>query len=142
MQTSLYKRVLTAAMLVSSSICLPVTFDSVNERSENHRRQQNLNSAAQGQVDAPPSGNTSASASPVNFQDEVIDISSISIFGDVNDGGSNCTAEVEPGNDAPLESAAASDTSTTSSQGVTFGDEVVDISGISVFGDVNDVGCD
>lgn len=113
------------------------------ERKLKSTRQNNFESTASNSVEVSPSRNVSASAPDINFADEVIDISNISIFGDVNDGSTNCTAEAESGDSTLPQPAPDSESVAGSPQGgVTFGDEVVDISGISVFGDVNDVGCD
>ncbi|KAI9050173.1 hypothetical protein LZ554_006314 [Drepanopeziza brunnea f. sp. 'monogermtubi'] len=83
----------------------------------------------------------------VTFNDEVLDLSNISLFGTVNDGSFNCTPEA-------VVRARAVDRSVTSPAGatinlgsltislLTFSDEVIDISGISIFGDVNDNGCE
>lgn len=145
MQSSFFTRALTAAMLASSSLCLPITTTaSIHEGSLlNFRRQENPNSVTMGPVEVPPGGIRSASASLVTFADEVVDISNISIFGDVNDGNVNCTtAEAGPGDNALNRPVLTGEMDAGSSSIVTFGDEVVDISGISVFGDVNDVGCE
>ncbi|KAJ0156891.1 hypothetical protein CTA2_12743 [Colletotrichum tanaceti] len=87
----------------------------------------------------------SISISLVTFSDEVIDISGISIFGNVNDGGSvNCTAESDTGNGAlvgPVPIPAEGSRQISLSL-VTFADEVIDFSNVSVFGDVNDAGCE
>lgn len=86
----------------------------------------------------------SISISLITFADEVFDISGISIFGNVNDGSMNCTAETEAADAAvlgpvtlPAEGAREINLSL-----ITFGDEVFDISNIAIFGDVNDGGCD
>ena len=87
------------------------------------------------------------------FNDEVFDISSISFFGDINDGSSSEAATTpEPSNTAvgaqppgslmfgqipwswPWPVAEPS----TNIEVVVFNDEVFDISSISVFGDIND----
>ncbi|KAF1819053.1 uncharacterized protein K489DRAFT_72645 [Dissoconium aciculare CBS 342.82] len=95
---------------------------------------------------------SNASITLVNFNDEVFDISSISIFGDINDGG--CT-EATPESDAaaseqPTRTSvfgpaqlpwSAVDVSSAQITLVNFNDEVFDISSISVFGDVNDGVC-
>lgn len=87
-----------------------------------------------------------------NFADEVFDISSISIFGDINVSG-NCNEAP----DAPAEPATRPDSTVVlgpvtlpSSITVTnieatlfnFADEVFDISSISIFGDINDGSCE
>ncbi|KAH6621812.1 hypothetical protein C7974DRAFT_377478 [Boeremia exigua] len=86
-----------------------------------------------------------------NFGDEVFDISSISIFGDINDGGAcseaaDAPAEptTRPGQTVILGPANVPLTiSFTNVQATLFNfqDEVFDISSISVFGDVNDGSC-
>jgi hypothetical protein len=100
-----------------------------------------------------PSFNFSnASITLVNFNDEVFDISSISVFGNINDGGCE---ETTP----EAEEAASQQPTRTSVFGpvsmpwnvvdlrdaritlVNFNDEVFDISSISVFGDINDGSC-
>ncbi|KAJ4983197.1 hypothetical protein SVAN01_11297 [Stagonosporopsis vannaccii] len=86
-----------------------------------------------------------------NFGDEVFDISSISIFGDVNDGGAcneaadaPAEAETRPGGTVVLGPANLPVSISFTDLQVTlfnFQDEVFDISSISVFGDINDGSC-
>ena len=86
-----------------------------------------------------------------NFGDEVFDISSISIFGDINDGGECNQAEdapadpeTRPGSTVVLGPAnVPGSISFTDVQATLFNfqDEVFDISSISVFGDINDGSC-
>ncbi|EKD19158.1 uncharacterized protein L3040_007269 [Drepanopeziza brunnea f. sp. 'multigermtubi'] len=81
------------------------------------------------------------------FNDEVIDISNISLFGTVNDGSFNCTPEAIVRARAVDRSVTSPATATVNIGSLTitlltFGDEVIDISGISIFGDVNDNGCE
>ncbi|TDZ34559.1 hypothetical protein C8035_v010794 [Colletotrichum spinosum] len=86
----------------------------------------------------------SISISLVTFADEVIDISGISIFGNVNDGTMNCTSATESGDAAVLGPVSVGEATVReiNLSLLTFGDEVIDISNIAIFGDVNDVGCD
>ncbi|KAH9226483.1 hypothetical protein K456DRAFT_1850423 [Colletotrichum gloeosporioides 23] len=87
---------------------------------------------------------SSISISLVTFADEVIDISGISIFGNVNDGTVNCTANTDETDTAvvgPVSVPAEGATQINLSL-ITFGDEVIDFSNVAIFGDVNDVGCD
>ncbi|KAK2731405.1 hypothetical protein CKAH01_09053 [Colletotrichum kahawae] len=87
---------------------------------------------------------SSISISLVTFADEVIDISGISIFGNVNDGTVNCTSttdETDASVVGPVSVPAEGATQINLSL-ITFGDEVVDFSNVAIFGDVNDVGCD
>ncbi|XP_014561953.1 hypothetical protein COCVIDRAFT_85246 [Bipolaris victoriae FI3] len=87
----------------------------------------------------------------VNAQDEVFDISSISIFGDINDG-NNCTelpdAPATAANHqgqtvvfGPVNTSGMASITNISLTLINFQDEVVDISSISVFGDINDGSC-
>lgn len=86
-----------------------------------------------------------------NFGDEVFDISSISIFGDINDSGdcseaedSPAQPETRPGGTVVLGPAVLpAGISITDIQAtlINFQDEVFDISSISLFGDINDGGC-
>ncbi|KAF6823690.1 hypothetical protein CMUS01_10575 [Colletotrichum musicola] len=86
----------------------------------------------------------SINISLVTVTDEVFDISGISIFGNVNDGSMNCTAEAEASDAAVLGPVAlpAGGTRRINLSLITFGDEVFDISNIAIFGDVSDGGCD
>ena len=86
-----------------------------------------------------------------NFGDEVFDISSISIFGDINDAGACNEAadapappETRPGGTVVLGPANVPASISITDVQVTlfnFQDEVLDISSISVFGDINDGTC-
>lgn len=86
-----------------------------------------------------------------NFGDEVFDISSISIFGDINDSGecnkaADAPAEPEtrPGSTVVLGPASVPGSISVTDVQVTlfnFDDEVFDISSISMFGDINDGSC-
>jgi hypothetical protein len=95
---------------------------------------------------------SNASITLINFNDEVFDISSISIFGDINDGGCE---ESTPESEA-VESQQPTRTSVFGPVSmpwnvvdirdsritlVNFNDEVFDISSISVFGNINDGAC-
>ncbi|KAH7069330.1 hypothetical protein FB567DRAFT_614872 [Paraphoma chrysanthemicola] len=84
-----------------------------------------------------------------NFGDEVFDISSISIFGDINDAG-ECEqtgagdAPPPPGSEVVLGPIVMPGSISVSNIAVTFfnfADEVFDISSISIFGDINDGVC-
>ncbi|KAL5326631.1 hypothetical protein ACEPPN_004318 [Leptodophora sp. 'Broadleaf-Isolate-01'] len=74
----------------------------------------------------------------ITFQDEVFDISNISIFGTVNDGSVNCTSpEPEAGDEvlvgpARVEQSVVFNVDTITVSLITFGDEVFDISNISI----------
>ena len=86
-----------------------------------------------------------------NFGDEVFDISSISIFGDINDNGDCSEAadapaqpETRPGGTVVLGPASIPASINITDIQVSlfnFQDEVFDISSISLFGDVNDGSC-
>ncbi|KAI1841291.1 hypothetical protein JX265_005766 [Neoarthrinium moseri] len=89
------------------------------------------------------------SVSLINFNDEVFDISSISVFGDINDMGCEEAEDNAPEShsgqnvvlgpaDAPWSSALIRDVEISL---INFNDEVFDISSISIFGDVNDGDC-
>jgi uncharacterized protein YjbI with pentapeptide repeats len=95
---------------------------------------------------------SNASITLVNFNDEVFDISSISIFGDINDGGcEESTPESEAAaSEQPTRTSvfgpvsmpwSAADVSNAQITLINFNDEVFDISSISVFGDINDGAC-
>ncbi|EMD87603.1 hypothetical protein COCC4DRAFT_22306 [Bipolaris maydis ATCC 48331] len=84
----------------------------------------------------------------VNAQDEVFDVSSISIFGDINDG-NNCTELSDsPATAAnrqgqtvvfgPVNTSGMASITNISLTMINFQDEVFDVSSISVFGDIND----
>ncbi|KAH7076389.1 hypothetical protein BKA63DRAFT_564782 [Paraphoma chrysanthemicola] len=84
-----------------------------------------------------------------NFGDEVFDISSISVFGDINDGG-DCEeteggdAPPTPGSEVVLGPVLVPGSISVTDIEVTFfnfADEVFDISSISIFGDINDGVC-
>ncbi|ETS75472.1 hypothetical protein PFICI_12416 [Pestalotiopsis fici W106-1] len=85
----------------------------------------------------------------INFNDEVFDISSISVFGDINDGGCGEVEDTAPESYAGQSvvlgpTSAAWDAALISNAQVSlinFNDEVFDISSISVFGDINDGVC-
>ncbi|KAL0572819.1 hypothetical protein V5O48_009147 [Marasmius crinis-equi] len=87
----------------------------------------------------------------INFGDEVFDISSISIFGDINDGGceenENETIQeaAENGQQVVLGPASVpvdpSQIQNSQIELINFADEVFDISSITIFGDVNDGTC-
>jgi len=87
----------------------------------------------------------------VNAQDEVFDISSMSIFGDINDS-NNCTQVPDaPATAAnhqgqivvfgPVNTSGMASITNMSITLINFQDEVFDISSISVFGDINDGSC-
>ncbi|OHW97556.1 ec81 protein [Colletotrichum incanum] len=86
----------------------------------------------------------SISVSLVTFADEVIDISGISFFGNINDGLVDCTVESETGNAALIGPVPVSGNGLRqiNLSLVTFADEVIDFSNIAIFGDVNDSGCE
>lgn len=87
----------------------------------------------------------------INFGDEVFDISSISIFGDINDGGECNEAPDAPASPesrpsstvvlGPVNVPASIIFSDIQVTLINFADEVFDISSISVFGDINDGSC-
>lgn len=87
----------------------------------------------------------------VNFNDEVFDISSISVFGDINDGGcAEAEEEAQPAAvdtdrsvilgpaDIPWTAAEVQSSEVTL---INFEDEVFDVSSISIFGDINEGAC-
>ncbi|KAH9216577.1 hypothetical protein DL95DRAFT_460165 [Leptodontidium sp. 2 PMI_412] len=86
----------------------------------------------------PQPSNREINISLITFQDEVFDISNISIFGTVNDGSVNCTSpEPEAGDEvlvgpARVEQSVVVNVDTITVSLITFGDEVFDISNISI----------
>ncbi|TQN65963.1 hypothetical protein CSHISOI_09459 [Colletotrichum shisoi] len=108
------------------------------------RRQASNSTLGPIHLGIPTSQIASISVSLITFSDEVFDISGISIFGNVNDGSVNCTAESGTGSDAlvgpvPIPGEGSRQINLSL---ITFADEVVDFSNVAVFGDVNDVGCE
>lgn len=91
------------------------------------------------------------SISLFNFGDEVFDISSISIFGDINDSGQCNQAadapaqpETRPGGTVVLGPANLPGSISFTNVQISlfnFQDEIFDISSISVFGNINDGSC-
>jgi hypothetical protein len=85
----------------------------------------------------------------LNFNDEVFDVSSISVFGTINDGecveGEEGEEEEESGKPVVLgpadTTASLLDIGSAALTVIDFNDEVFDISSISVFGDINDGVC-
>lgn len=85
----------------------------------------------------------------INFNDEVFDISSISVFGDINDGGCEEAEDTVPESyagqsvvlgptSAPWDAALISNAQVSL---INFNDEVFDVSSISIFGDISDGVC-
>ncbi|KAJ8106637.1 hypothetical protein OPT61_g9405 [Boeremia exigua] len=113
-------------------------------------RQLNLGTLF-GPITLPPVQISNISLTLFNFGDEVFDISSISIFGDINDGGECNEAEdapadpeTRPGDTVVLGPAILPAAISVTNVQVTlfnFADEVFDISSISIFGDINDGTC-
>ncbi|KAF2223293.1 hypothetical protein BDZ85DRAFT_107162 [Elsinoe ampelina] len=82
----------------------------------------------------------------VTFNDEVVDMSNVAIFGNVVDGNVVCTNTVEAGDEivvgeVPSAQQVGGITSITVSL-LTFVDEVVDISNVAIFGDVTATDCE
>lgn len=134
----------TLALLCSLAIVKP-SFSAFHESRDPSRPRQIELPALLGPVDLPtiPSNISNITVNIITFQDEIFDISSISVFGNINDG-TNCSAETD--NDE-ADSAILGPVILPSTTGnirdisinvLTFGDEIFDISSISIFGDIND----
>jgi hypothetical protein len=139
---------LTLLTLATAALCSPILTVPLKRQSSSG------GGTLFGPITFPGINFSNASITLVNFNDEVFDISSISIFGDINDGSGDCT-EATPESDAaaneqPTRTAvlgpaqlpwSAVDVSSAQVTLINFNDEVFDISSISVFGDVNDGVC-